>query len=63
MDSIIDKYKSNLSQKRDTSKPTVDFSQLTTQKYNKANIYEDKIEVYRMIKSTEIEREKKGKRP
>ena len=61
MESIIGKYKTNLTQKKEASKPTVDFSQLVTQKYNKLNVYEDKIEVYRMIKSTEIDREKNRK--
>ena len=53
MDNIIDKYKTNINQqKSEITKPSIDITHLSSQPYNKVNPYEDKIEVYRMIRST-----------
>ena len=43
MDSIIEKYKSNLEQKVSKSKVESDPSQISSKTYNKLTAYEDKI--------------------
>lgn len=62
MDNIIDKYKSSFSRKMEITPPTIELSQTNSQSYNKMVAYEDKIEVYRTIRSTEIPKQTKPKK-
>ena len=58
MDGIVDRYRANLSNSKvEKGRVKSGVAQLTSQplgRPNLQNIYEDKVEVYRMIRSTEV---------